>query len=52
MTVIPIIVGSLGIVPKGLKKGMVEKEISGRMETIQTTALQRSARILRTFQVI
>ena len=42
MTVIPIVVGALGIAPKGLEEG----EIRGRIETIQTTALLSSARIL------
>ena len=42
-TVIPIVIGVLGMVPKGLKKGL---EIGGRIETIQTTALLKSARIL------
>ena len=41
--VIPIVVGALGTVPKSLE----ELEIRGRIETIQTTALLRSVRILR-----
>ena len=44
---IPIIIGTLGTVPKGLIKGLEDLEIKGQMETIQTTALLRSARILR-----
>ena len=43
VTVIPIVFGALGTVPKGLE----ELEITVRIETIQTTALLRSARILR-----
>ena len=43
----PIIIGALGIVTKGLVKGLKDLEIRGRTETIQTTALLRSARILR-----
>ena len=47
VTVILIVNGSLGTVSKGLKTGIEELEIEGRMETNQTTALLRSARILR-----
>ena len=35
------------IVTKGLIKGLKDLEMEGRMETIQTKALLRSARILR-----
>ena len=45
--VIPIVVGALGTVPKGLEKGLENLEIRGKLETIQTTALLQSARILR-----
>ena len=47
VTVIPIVIGALGTIPKGLVKGLKELEIEGRAETIQTTALLRSTRILR-----
>ena len=47
MTVIPIVIGALGLVTKGLVKGLEGIEIRGQMETIQTTALLRSPRILR-----
>ena len=40
----PIVTGALGTVPKGLVRGL---EIRGRIETIQTTVLIRSARIQR-----
>ena len=33
MTVKPIIIGSLGKVTKGLKKGIADLEIKGRVET-------------------
>ena len=46
-TVIPIIIGALGTVMKGLVKGLEDMEITGRVETIQTNALQRSVRIMR-----
>ena len=47
VTVIPIVFGALGIVPKGLGKRLGELEIRGRIETILTTALLQSTRILR-----
>ena len=39
--------GVLGTVTKGLVLGLEDLEIRGRVETIQITALLRSARILR-----
>ena len=45
--VIPIVIGALDTVTKGLVQGLVDLEIRGRVETIKTTALLRSARILR-----
>ena len=39
---IPIIIGALGTVTKGLLKGMEDSEIRGRVEIIQTTALLKS----------
>ena len=47
VTVIPTVEGALGTVTKGLIKGQEDLEIKGGVETIQTTALFRSARILR-----
>ena len=47
MTVIPIVVGTLGTIPKGLVKGLKDLEIRGQVEVIPTTALARSLRILR-----
>ena len=47
MTVIPIVVGALGTVPRGLDSGLEELEIGGRVETILRIALIRSTRILR-----
>ena len=47
VTIIPIVIGAFGKVTKGLLKGLEELEVGGRMETIQTTALLRTARILR-----
>ena len=45
--IIPIVIGAFGKVTKGLLKGLADLEVDGRMETIQTTALLRTARILR-----
>ena len=47
MTVIPIVAGALGTIPKGLVKRQEDLEIRGQVETTQVTALLRSARILR-----
>ena len=47
MTVIPIVIGTLGTIPKSFVKGLEDLKIRGQEETIQTTALLRSARILR-----
>ena len=47
VTVIPVVIGAFGTVTKGLLKGLEELEVGGRVETIQTTALLRTARILR-----
>ena len=44
---IPIVVVALGTVPKRLMKELEDFEIRKQVETIQTTALLRSARILR-----
>ena len=47
MTIIPIVIGAFGTVTKGLLKGLEELVVGGRVETIQTTALLRTASILR-----
>ena len=47
VTIVPIVTGALGTVTKGLLKGLEDLEVSGLVETIQTTALLRTARILR-----
>ena len=48
VTIIPIVTGAFGTVTKGLRKGLEDLEVGGRGETIQTTALLRTARILET----
>ena len=46
VTIVPIVIGALGTVTKGLLKGLEDLEVGGRMETIQTTAMLRTARIM------
>ena len=48
VTIVPIVIGALGTITKGLLKGLEDLEIGGRVETIQTTALLRTARIPKT----
>ena len=50
VTIIPIVIGAFGTVTKGLLKGLEDLEVGGRMETIQTTTLLRTVRILRRVQ--
>ena len=45
--IIPIVIGAFGTVTKGLQKGLEDLEVGGRAETIQTTTLVRTARMLR-----
>ena len=47
ITIIPIVICAFGTVTKGLLKGLEDLEVGGRVETIQTTALLRTASILR-----
>ena len=47
VTIVPTVIGALGTVTKGLLKGREDLEVGRRVETIQTTALLRTARILR-----
>ena len=47
VTIVPIVIGAFGIITKGLLKGLEYFEVGGRVETIQMTALLRTARILR-----
>ena len=47
VTIIPIVISAFGTVTKGLLKGLEDLEVGGRVETIQTTTLLRTARILR-----
>ena len=45
VTIVPIVIGALGTVTKGLLKDLEDLEVNGRVETIQTTSLLRTARI-------
>ena len=45
--IVPIVIGAFGTITKGLSTGLEDLEGGGRVETIQTTALLRRARILR-----
>ena len=47
VTIVPIGIGALGTITKGLLKGLEDLEIGRWVETIQTTALLMTARILR-----
>ena len=47
MTIVPIVIDAFGTVTKGLLKGLKDLEVGGRVETIQMTALLRTAQILR-----
>ena len=46
VTIIPIVVGAFGTKTKGLLKGLEDLEVGGQVETIQTAASLRTARIL------
>ena len=39
VTVIPVVIGILGTIPKSLERGLEELEIRERIENIQTKAL-------------
>ena len=45
--IVPIMIGALGTITKGLLKGLEDLDVGGRVETIQMTALLRTAWILR-----
>ena len=47
VTIVPIVIGVLGTITKGLLKGLEDSEVGRWVETIQTTTLLRTARILR-----
>ena len=47
VTIIPIVIGAFGTLTKGLLMGLEDLEVGGGVETIKTTTLLRTARILR-----
>ena len=47
VTIVPIVIGALDTITKGLLKALEDLGVGGRVETLQTTALLRKARILR-----
>ena len=47
VTIVPIVIGTFSTITNGLLKGLDDLEIGGRVESIQTTALLRTARIVR-----
>ena len=47
VTIIPIVIDAFETRTKGLLKGLEDLEVGGQVETIQTTALLRTARIMR-----
>ena len=47
VTIVPIVIGAYGTITKRLLKGQDDLEVGRRVETIQTTALLRTAIILR-----
>ena len=46
VTIIPIVIGAFGTVTKEFLTGLEDLEVGDRVETIQTTALLKTARIL------
>ena len=46
VTIVPIVIGAFGTGTKGLLKGLEDLEVGGHVETIQTTALLKTAKIL------
>ena len=47
VTIVPIVIDAFDTITKGLLKGLEDLEDGGRVETIQITALLRTARIPR-----
>ena len=46
-TITPIVIGALGTITKGLVQRLEDLEMTGWIETVQSTALLRLARIMR-----
>ena len=52
VTIVPIVTDAFGTVTEGLIRGLEDLEIGGQEETVQTTILLRTARIVRRAQEI
>ena len=50
VTIVPIVIAAFGTVTRGLRKCLGDLEVARRVETIKTTALLRTARILGTWE--
>ena len=49
VTIVPIMIGALGTITKGLLKGLEDLEIGRRVETIQKTAWLILRRVMETW---
>ena len=49
VTIVPIVIGTIGTITKGLLKGLEDLEFGGLVETIQMTVLLRTRRVLETW---
>ena len=47
VSIVPIVIGDFGTITEGLLKSLEDLEVGRGVETIQMTALLRTARILR-----
>ena len=47
VTIVQIVIGTLGTITKVLLKDLEDLEVGGRVETIQITVLLKTARMLR-----
>ena len=47
VTIVPFVIDAWGTITKGLLKSLENLEVGIRVETIQTTALLRTSKILR-----
>ena len=47
VSIVPIVIGAFGTVTEVLLKDLEDLEVGGRVETIKTTALLKTTRILR-----
>ena len=47
MPIVPMAIGAFSTITKGLLKGLKDLEVGGRVDTLQTTVLLKTAWILR-----